>query len=583
MFETLLSWILAAFTVYGCGLAGRMIIKAFFDYRIKRLDSVVFSGIVICTLYAQFWSLFSGLGITAFSLIFLISLIFIVICRKDPLSSGKDITTVQKAVGILIIAFITYAAAYISSVAPRDWDSYNYHAQSIRWIEEYGIVKGLGNLHTRFAYNSSFLCLQALFSFHWIGGRSMHSLNGLLWLYTISSSILSVKLFKTHKLCLSDMFKLLCVLILFRYEELYRLSSPQTDLLPMILCIKIFTDWAELYEDGEKDSCPYGLLAVLAAFAVSVKLSAASLLLFTLWPLASLLKKREGGKILKFAVTDLVMILPYCLRNLIISGYLVYPVGITALNVSWRIPAFTADTDALGIKLFARVGNDWNYDDAGLGFIQWFPLWLKQETRFMAIMIVTALICAAVIILFCLRDLAKKHVTPELILDFSASSGLLFLLFTAPSTRFGIWWIMVPTVICIYRMAERIIQKSRLMKKSPIPVCTLLILTLYSLAGFINYMHIERLNGNKELFTVFAEDYADENACEASMLISGIPFYYPDQNGSNMANGYRGFPGTERKDTLEKIRLIGENLADGFCVRDEFRNTSYDFQGMIIE
>lgn len=31
-----------------------------------------------------------------------------------------------------------------------------YHVQSIRWIEEYGIAPGLGNLHYHLAYNSAF-------------------------------------------------------------------------------------------------------------------------------------------------------------------------------------------------------------------------------------------------------------------------------------------------------------------------------------------------------------------------------------------------------------------------------------------
>ena len=37
-----------------------------------------------------------------------------------------------------------------------------YHAQAIRWIEEYGVVCGLGNLHSRFAYNSAAFALCAL-------------------------------------------------------------------------------------------------------------------------------------------------------------------------------------------------------------------------------------------------------------------------------------------------------------------------------------------------------------------------------------------------------------------------------------
>ena len=50
------------------------------------------------------------------------------------------------AVGTLFLIWI-----YFTSKGIMHYDSDLYHAQSIRWIEEYGVVKGLGNLQVRFA------------------------------------------------------------------------------------------------------------------------------------------------------------------------------------------------------------------------------------------------------------------------------------------------------------------------------------------------------------------------------------------------------------------------------------------------
>ena len=55
-----------------------------------------------------------------------------------------------------------------------------YHAQAIHWIELYPAVPGLGNLHTRFAFNSSWLVINAFFSFAFTGIQSFHALPGLL-------------------------------------------------------------------------------------------------------------------------------------------------------------------------------------------------------------------------------------------------------------------------------------------------------------------------------------------------------------------------------------------------------------------
>lgn len=68
------------------------------------------------------------------------------------------------------------------------YDSDLYHAQSIRWIEEYGVVPGLGNLHERFAYNSSFFALSALFSMKFLCGTSMHTMSGFFCVGVVHNS-----------------------------------------------------------------------------------------------------------------------------------------------------------------------------------------------------------------------------------------------------------------------------------------------------------------------------------------------------------------------------------------------------------
>lgn len=68
----------------------------------------------------------------------------------------------------------------IASQKPEAYDTALYHAQAIHLIEEYGCTKGLGNLHNRFAYNSSFLCLQALYSWASIVGQSLHGMNAYI-------------------------------------------------------------------------------------------------------------------------------------------------------------------------------------------------------------------------------------------------------------------------------------------------------------------------------------------------------------------------------------------------------------------
>ena len=77
-----------------------------------------------------------------------------------------------------VLLFLLYA--YGTSRGILHYDTALYHAQSIRWIEEYGIVKGLGNLHCRLAYNSASFALSALYSMAFLGGQSYHCAAGFL-------------------------------------------------------------------------------------------------------------------------------------------------------------------------------------------------------------------------------------------------------------------------------------------------------------------------------------------------------------------------------------------------------------------
>ena len=72
------------------------------------------------------------------------------------------------------------AFSCVAATMPEVYDTALYHNQAIQWIEESGVVKGLGNLHNRLAYNSSFFALQALFNWASVCGQSLHGMNSFI-------------------------------------------------------------------------------------------------------------------------------------------------------------------------------------------------------------------------------------------------------------------------------------------------------------------------------------------------------------------------------------------------------------------
>ena len=83
---------------------------------------------------------------------------------------------------------IAFAISIVSIGAIVLWtsgafDPAYYHYQAIRWNEDYPIIPGLANLEDRFGFNSNYMLLSAPFTFRFIFGEAIYSLQSLLAVY----------------------------------------------------------------------------------------------------------------------------------------------------------------------------------------------------------------------------------------------------------------------------------------------------------------------------------------------------------------------------------------------------------------
>ena len=145
----------------------------------KSVDLIFMIGICGINVYAQFFSVFYKVGAIANIILVLVSVVMTCFLRKDFLELLYALKE-KKWYFYLIVLILLVAMLMIGSYKPTFYDTKLYHGQAIRWIEEYGIVKGLGVLHNRLAYNSAFMCLQALFGYRYIFGVELHSVNAFL-------------------------------------------------------------------------------------------------------------------------------------------------------------------------------------------------------------------------------------------------------------------------------------------------------------------------------------------------------------------------------------------------------------------
>ena len=269
--------------------------------------------------------------------------------------------------GRLFLAVLVLLMAYGTSRGYMHVDTGLYHAQAIRWIEEYGVVPGLGNLHSRFAYNSaafSSVChLWACAGWpggSWTGEHACRT--GLSGVAGGNQCCGLDRLAKQKRVLVSDFVR---VGAIYYLTVLYReMVSPASDYFAMLLLFYILIAWLDLLERREASVTPYALLSLLLVFTITVKLSAAVMLLLVLKPAVMLLKEKRWKEIALYIGLGVLTALPWLIRGVLISGWLFYPFTFLDLfPVDWKIEKGYADCDSKEIQVFARLLYDVNLYD----------------------------------------------------------------------------------------------------------------------------------------------------------------------------------------------------------------------------
>ena len=189
MVSVFCNWIYIAGTAFLAGFGVCALVYKIFGYRVKDIGCITAMGLVAVTVYSQIFSLFYKVGAAANFVLVMVCMVIAMVGRRQVTRLLSGVWNARGNVWKTVVVLSVIVWCFCTSRGYMHYDSDLYHAQSIRWIEEYGIVKGLGNIHVRFAYNSSFFALSALYGMKFLTGHSLHAVNGflafLLWMQVL--------------------------------------------------------------------------------------------------------------------------------------------------------------------------------------------------------------------------------------------------------------------------------------------------------------------------------------------------------------------------------------------------------------
>ena len=554
-------------------------------YDFKFRESYIITGIVLVTVYAQIVSLFTKVSLGA-NLVLLALSVLIAVYYREELSDDflSMLGKLKAGANFYVYLAVFLIMAYGTSHGYMHYDSDLYHAQAIRWIEEYGIVRGLGNLHVRLAYNSSAFPLSALYSFRFLGGQSYHVMSGFFALL-LAWQCVDIKNFvrRGHPV-ISDFARLAAIYYLFTiYDEM---MAPASDYFLSCLVFYIIIHWLDMNVRHERSYLPYILLALLGVFAITIKLSAAPMLLLTIVPIYKLFHNRTKEKMRAFWVSvalAFVIVLPFLIRNIILSGWLLYPVTfLDFFGFYWEIPKGLAAYDALEIRTFGRGYNDVaTYGNVTMR--EWVPNWFASITGLNKIMLVLALlsIVAYVIYLvyFVLAFAGEKseklksfnnskvfeisHRSMLSMADFLTIGGTLigcfaFWFLSAPLIRYGIVYVWLLPAVILGRTF--ILAYNRLFEEE-VKDTVVKAFVIVFLAWFIYKCAIVALEDNRHFNPEYLLRQQDYGSYEVDTFKMGDETFYYPVSGDQV--GYDPFPSATH-DITGEVELIGGEIKEGF-------------------
>lgn len=517
-------------------------------YKCRSMISYILAGLCFQTVYAQAFSLVAPVGLWANVIMILITIVIVMLFRTGIFESVRNGFSSLGKIKSVVIIVLFLLFAYGTSHGIMHYDSDLYHAQSIRWIEEYGCVKGLGNLHTRLAYNSASFCLSALFSLSFLLKQSYHVCAGFLAFVLACLCTGIVHDGGKVKLCLSTLSRLVAIYyLLIIFDEMVSPASDYFMVLLTLCCSILFLDVAQT---GETSPTPYALISLATLVILSVKISGALLVLLAAYPAILLIGQKKVGQTVKYLILGIVTVTPFLIRNVILSGYLLYPVaGVDIFDFDFKIPKGLAMYDAKEIQVYGRGFSDVNRFDESIG--KWIGEWFSSLDAINKISFIAGIVGIALLVIMITHAIIKHdtHRLPFLIITTVINVSFLLWLFTSPNIRYGCVFLWLAPVLTWGTLLERI-QIGKI--KDIIFQTCVIIFFVYKAATFIT----ELAGSFTTQYIICQQDYGRYEAVEYE--IKGITFYRPVE-GDRI--GYDHFPASVFEG---EATLIKDDIIDGF-------------------
>ena len=358
-----------------------------------------------------------------------------------PLTLDRVWTLIrQYPIHILISLLVLCGWCLRAMETPTMYDSGLYHFGAIRWLNEYPIVLGLGNVHWRLGLNQSYFGFLASLNIAPYWGKG-YAAGGLFLMVLAAATVVEFAMRRSRLWTVifgGTIFSYLCLL---SGSVANPLPDTAVAILEVIIFLCLFSALSSSGKCQHDQQRLFITLAFLCFTAITIKLSSIGFAFASFLLLMVIVHRQrsfEQKRLVVLKVMGLLMVfsLVHIGRGFLLSGAPLFPSPLGGVwSLPWSVELGVAQNESELIYAWAKQPGIQLAAELRAGF-GWVPEWwtavpLSQRILFMASTVVT-------VFCFCwwLYDKRPHRPTQFKLLLIPILSGLVFWFFTAPDIRF---------------------------------------------------------------------------------------------------------------------------------------------------
>jgi hypothetical protein len=555
-----LSWIYIVFTTINFGFCTDKIL------RLRNNNFIIhsFLGLFSVTILASIWAVFGRINIEFHTFLLLLNGLLFFKFKDEIIGIYKSFILNFNQLELILKIFLTTITLFILAQCasiPYVIDNESYYIQTIKWINEYGFVKGIVNLHFFLGQTSGWHVTQSVFNFSFLYAN-FNDLSGFCLLLGNFFAILKLQEFYkngTKNYLLIGLFPLSNI-FLFQF-----ISAPSPDIPVYVLSFILFFYFLENFKKASVEV--FNLVVILILFTLYIKNTTIAFIIFPIILLAFNFKLLSKNLIKPIVISTLILAL-FIAKNMIICGSPVFPSKLFgAFTTDYAIPDSIENFYYDQLKYYGYFVDMQQYNS--MSAFQLFLRWLslpKLNGLFNKISILLVLIVP----IFIYKFQNKKAIW---ILYGIMILQLVVLFATSPQYRFFMNFILFFSLFCLICIIQNRKILNSLLILSLLPTMIILFVPI-NLNRFSNNKFMMELSNFSIENGVFPYKNTKYNCAFETITLGNLNYNSPIGIDFFWGNGEGKLPAVN-KDQIEYYKkyfyiipqMRTNNLKDGFYAK----------------